>query len=86
VSLTVCVGTTFIGILPGGLVTNLVGAGVAGVLDASGTLSLASIMTPERIGALALLALPSLVAIPLKARFAARSGQDSGQSGGGSAR
>jgi hypothetical protein len=64
VSLTVCVGTTFIGILPGGLVTNLVGAGVAGVLDAGGTLSLASIMTPERIGALALLALPSLVAIP----------------------
>lgn len=86
VPLTVYVVTTFVGILPGGLVYNLAGAGVGSVLDAGGTLSLSSIMTPELIGALALLALLSLVAIPLKARFAARGVQDSDQSGGGKAR
>jgi uncharacterized membrane protein YdjX (TVP38/TMEM64 family) len=86
VPVAVYVVTTFVGILPGAMVYNLAGAGVGAVLDEGGTLSLASIMTPELIGALVLLALLSLAAIPLRRRFAAREAQASGQSGGGSAR
>lgn len=89
VPLGVYVATTFIGILPGSLVYNLAGAGLGTILDEGGTLSLASIMTPELIGALVVVAVLSLVAIPLKARFArgvATPTQPSGQSGGGNAR
>lgn len=86
VPVLIYVATTFVGILPGAMVFNLAGAGLGAVLDEGGTLSLAGIMTPELIGALVLLALLSLAAIPLRRRFAAREAQASGQSGGGSAR
>lgn len=86
VPLVVYVVTTFVGILPGAMVYNLAGAGIGSVLDAGGTLSLASVMAPELVGSLVLLALLSLAAIPLKARFATRGTQASGQSGGGKAR
>jgi len=86
VPLAVYVATTFVGILPGAMVYNLAGAGIGSVLDAGGTLSLAGIMTPELLGALALLGVLSLAAIPLRRRLAARDAQAKDQSGGGSAR
>jgi uncharacterized membrane protein YdjX (TVP38/TMEM64 family) len=86
VPLAVYVATTFVGILPGAMVYNLAGAGIGTVLDAGGTPSVASVMTPEIVAALSLLALLSLAAIPLRRRFAARDAQAKGQSGGGSAR
>jgi uncharacterized membrane protein YdjX (TVP38/TMEM64 family) len=86
VRLSVYVVTTLIGILPGTFVFSLAGAGLGGVLDAGGTINPAAILTPEILGALGGLALLSLAAIPLKARFAARSPQASGQSGAGKAR
>jgi uncharacterized membrane protein YdjX (TVP38/TMEM64 family) len=86
VPLAVYVATTFVGILPGAMVYTLAGAGIGAVLDAGGTLSLGSVMTPEIVAALSLLALLSLAAIPLRRRFAARDDQAKGQSGGGSAR
>ena len=86
VPLSVYVATTFVGILPAALVYNLAGAGLGAVLAEGGTLTLASVMTPELIGALVLLALLSLASIPLRRRFAARDAQAKGQSGGGSAR
>lgn len=86
VPLWVYVITTFIGIMPAALVYNLAGAGLGAVLAEGGTLTLASVMSPELIGALLLLGLLSLAAIPLRRRFAARDAQAKGQSGGGSAR
>ncbi|MCX7685990.1 MAG: VTT domain-containing protein [Acetobacteraceae bacterium] len=86
VALPVYVATTFLGILPATFVFSLAGAGLGGVLDAGGTLTPASVLTPEILGALLGLALLSLAAIPLRRRLAARGPQSSGQSGGGSAR
>jgi uncharacterized membrane protein YdjX (TVP38/TMEM64 family) len=86
VRLSVYVVTTLVGILPGTFVFSLAGAGLGGVLDAGGTINPASILTPEILGALGGLALLSLAAIPLKARFAARAAQPSAQSGAGKAR
>ncbi|PZW43042.1 putative membrane protein YdjX (TVP38/TMEM64 family) [Humitalea rosea] len=62
--------TTCLGILPGTAVFSLSGAGLGSVLDAGGSLDLGSILTPQIIGALLGLAALSLLAIPLKARFA----------------
>ena len=86
VPLLIYVVTTFVGIVPAAMVYNLAGAGLGAVFDAGGTLTLATVMGPELIGALALLGLLSLAAIPLRRRFAARDAQANGQSGGGSAR
>lgn len=86
VGLPVYVATTFLGILPATFAVSLAGAGLGGVLDAGGTLTPASVLTPEILGALGALALLSLAAIPLRRRFARRADQASGQSGGGSAR
>lgn len=86
VGLPVYVATTLLGILPATFVFSLAGAGLGQVLDAGGALSPASVLTPEILGALSGLALLSLAAIPLRRRLARRADQESGQSGGGSAR
>lgn len=70
VRLPVFVVTTLFGILPATAVFSLAGAGLGSVLDAGGTLDIRSILTPQIIGALCGLAALSLVAIPLKRRFA----------------
>ena len=70
VGLPVFVVTTFFGIMPGTFVYSLAGAGLGSVLDAGGPIELRSILTPEILGGLAGLALLSLIAIPLKNRFA----------------
>jgi uncharacterized membrane protein YdjX (TVP38/TMEM64 family) len=70
VGLTTYVFTTFFGIIPGTAVFSLSGAGLAGVLDSSETLSVRSILTPEILLALSGLALLSLAAIPLRRKFA----------------
>ncbi len=62
--------TTFIGITPGTAVFSLAGAGLGRVLDRGGTISAASILTPEILIALSGLALLSLAAIPLRRKFA----------------
>lgn len=70
VRLPVFVVTTLFGILPATAVFSLAGAGLGSVLDAGGTLDVRSILTPQILGALIGLAALSLVAIPLKRRFA----------------
>ena len=70
VRLSTFVATTAVGIIPGTAVFSLSGAGLGEVLDAGGELSLATILTPEIIAALAGLSLLSLAAIPLRKRFA----------------
>lgn len=70
VGLPVFVATTFFGIMPGTFVFSLTGAGLGSVLDAGGPIELRSILTPQILGGLGGLALLSLVAIPLKKRFA----------------
>lgn len=70
VRLPVFVVTTLLGILPATAVFSLAGAGLGSVLDAGGTLDVRSILTPQILGALMGLAALSLVAIPLKRRFA----------------
>lgn len=62
--------TTLFGILPGTTVFSLSGAGLGRTLDSGGALDLGAILTPEILIALLALAALSLVAIPLKARFA----------------
>lgn len=64
------VATTFFGILPGTAVFSLAGAGLGSVLEAGGKPELGTILTPEIIAALCGLAALSLLAIPLKRRFA----------------
>lgn len=62
--------TTALGILPGSAVYALTGGGLGRVLDAGGTPDLRSVLTPEILGALFGLAALSLLAIPLRRRFA----------------
>jgi uncharacterized membrane protein YdjX (TVP38/TMEM64 family) len=62
--------TTFFGIMPGTLVYSLAGAGLGEALAAGGTADLSQVLTPKVLGALALLALLALAAIPLRRRFA----------------
>ena len=70
VPLRTYVATTAIGILPGTAVFSLAGAGLGDVLAMGGEFDLRGVLTPEIIAALVGLALLSLAAIPLKARFA----------------
>lgn len=70
VPLRTYVATTAIGILPGAAVFSLAGAGLGDVLAMGGEFDLRGVLTPEIIAALVGLALLSLAAIPLKARFA----------------
>jgi uncharacterized membrane protein YdjX (TVP38/TMEM64 family) len=70
VPLRTYVATTAIGILPGTAVFSLAGAGLGDVLAMGGAFDVRGVLTPEIIAALVGLALLSLAAIPLKARFA----------------
>jgi uncharacterized membrane protein YdjX (TVP38/TMEM64 family) len=70
VKLPVYVATTLVGILPGTAVFSLAGAGLGDVLARGGEVDVGSVLTPQVVGALVGLALLSLAAIPLKARFA----------------
>jgi uncharacterized membrane protein YdjX (TVP38/TMEM64 family) len=64
------IATTAIGILPGTAVFTLAGAGLGEVLARGGDFNVGDVLTPQILGALIGLALLSLAAIPLKARFA----------------
>jgi uncharacterized membrane protein YdjX (TVP38/TMEM64 family) len=64
------IATTAIGILPGTAVFSLAGAGLGEVLARGGDFNVGDVLTPQILGALIGLALLSLAAIPLKARFA----------------
>ncbi len=70
VKLATYVATTAIGILPGTAVFSLAGAGLGEVLALGGDFDVRAVLTPEILGALIGLAVLSLAAIPLKARFA----------------
>lgn len=70
VRLPVYVATTLVGILPGTAVFSLAGAGLGDVLALGGEFNVGAVLTPQVLGALIGLALLSLAAIPLKARFA----------------
>jgi uncharacterized membrane protein YdjX (TVP38/TMEM64 family) len=61
--------TTFFGIMPATAVFSLAGAGLGSVLDQGGDLTPASILKPELIAGMVLLAVLTLVAIPLRKRF-----------------
>ncbi len=67
---------TFIGIIPGGFVYALVGAGLGSIFDRGESFSVAGVMTPEIIGALSGLALFSPLPVLYK-KLKAKSG-DSG--------
>lgn len=69
VRLQVYVATTAIGILPGTAVFSLAGAGLGDVLAQGEDFDVSAVLTPEILAALIGLALLSLAAIPLKARF-----------------
>jgi uncharacterized membrane protein YdjX (TVP38/TMEM64 family) len=62
--------TTFFGIIPATAVFSLAGAGLGGVLDSGEPISIGTILSPEILAALAGLAGLSLLAIPLRKRFA----------------
>ncbi|WP_239451612.1 TVP38/TMEM64 family protein [Elioraea rosea] len=70
VRLATYVVTTFFGVIPGTAVFTLAGVGLGDVLALGGAFDVRSVLTPEILGALIGLALLSLAAIPLKARFA----------------
>lgn len=70
VRLPVYVVTTALGILPGTFVFSLAGAGLGDVLAMGGAFDVRAVLTPQILGALIGLAVLSLAAIPLKARFA----------------
>jgi uncharacterized membrane protein YdjX (TVP38/TMEM64 family) len=70
VPLRTYVATTAIGILPATTVFSLAGAGLGDVLAMGDDFDLRGVLTPEVVAALVGLALLSLAAIPLKARFA----------------
>jgi uncharacterized membrane protein YdjX (TVP38/TMEM64 family) len=64
--------TTFFGIMPGTAVYSLAGAGLSEAVAAGAEAELSSIVTPQVLGALALLALLALAAIPLRRWLARR--------------
>lgn len=70
VRLPVFVATTVFGIIPGTAVLSLAGSGLGSVLDSGQPIELRTILTPGILGALLGLAALSLLAIPLKNRFA----------------
>ncbi|MCX7339904.1 MAG: VTT domain-containing protein [Hyphomicrobiales bacterium] len=69
VKLPVFAATTLLGIIPGTAVFTTAGAGLGRILDAGGSLHVASVLTPEVLAGLFGLAALSLAAIPLKKRF-----------------
>jgi uncharacterized membrane protein YdjX (TVP38/TMEM64 family) len=75
VSLRVYVIATFFGIIPAGFVYALAGAGIGGVLDRGGEVSVAGILTPQILGALIGLALLALLPVIYKRL---RRGRDTG--------
>ena len=70
VPLRTYVATTALGILPATTVFSLAGAGLGDVLAMGEDFDLRGVLTPEIVAALVGLAMLSLAAIPLKARFA----------------
>lgn len=70
VRLPIFVATTLVGILPATAVYSLAGAGLGEVLDAGGNFEIGRVLTPQILLALCGLALLSLLAIPLRRRFA----------------
>jgi uncharacterized membrane protein YdjX (TVP38/TMEM64 family) len=72
VGLPTYVATTAFGILPGTAVFSLAGAGLGDVLAMGGEFDPRRVLTPQILGALIGLAVLSLAAIPLKARFERR--------------
>lgn len=69
VPLATYMATTFVGIIPATAVFSLAGAGLGTVLDQGGSISPASILTPEIMAGLGGLALLSLATIPLRRRL-----------------
>ncbi len=61
---------TFFGIMPATFVFSLSGAGLGEILDRGGEISILSILTPEILAALFVLALLALSAIPLRRKLA----------------
>lgn len=61
---------TFFGIMPATSVFSLSGAGLGEILDRGGEISIQSILTPEILAALSVLALLALAAIPLRRKLA----------------
>jgi uncharacterized membrane protein YdjX (TVP38/TMEM64 family) len=76
VPLATYVATTFVGVIPATAVFSLAGAGLGSVLDRGGSISPASVLTPEILAGLGGLALLSLVAIPLRRWMERRDGAD----------
>lgn len=72
VRLSTFILTTFFGILPGTTVYSLSGAGLGSILDQTGNVSIASIMTPTVVLAFIGLAALSLLAIPIRRRLLRR--------------
>ncbi len=66
VPLGIYVIATFLGIIPGALVFTLAGAGLGSVFDSTESFSLASVLTPEVIAALAGLSILSLAPVVYK--------------------
>jgi uncharacterized membrane protein YdjX (TVP38/TMEM64 family) len=61
---------TFFGIMPATFVFSLSGAGLGEILDRGGDISIQSILTPEILAALTVLAMLALSAIPLRRKLA----------------
>jgi uncharacterized membrane protein YdjX (TVP38/TMEM64 family) len=72
VSVRVFFAATFIGIIPGGFVFALVGAGLGSIFDRGETFSMSGILTPEIVAALVGLALLSVLPVAYK-KFKSRS-------------
>jgi len=70
VRMPIYVATTALGVLPGTAVFSLAGAGLGEVLALGGAFDPLAVLTQQILGALVGLAVLSLAAIPLKARFA----------------
>jgi uncharacterized membrane protein YdjX (TVP38/TMEM64 family) len=66
VSLRVYVIATFFGIIPAGFVYALAGAGIGGVLDRGGVITVSGVLTPQILGALVGLALLALLPVIYK--------------------
>ena len=76
VPLATYVATTFIGVIPATAVFSLAGAGLGTVLDQGGSITPASILTPQIMAGLGGLALLSLATIPLRRRLEAADRRD----------
>lgn len=74
VSLRTYVFATFVGIIPGSFVFATFGAGLGGIFDAGGDVSLKAVLTPEIVGGLLGLSVLALVPVVLKKFKARRAG------------